>query len=259
MEPTRAWLVDARGSFGALQDSSMGKSFMAQDLIGVALLSATLVSCSRPNGQGSSAAQSATMEVQRVGFDSASEVAPVVTHDSNSGFAQESPREVAFDWAKADADVVRLNPRDFPEAPTEVREELQRRGCTIPQTYATQGPHNIVSGRFMSAHATDWAALCSRDHSSSLLVFPHGRADSVVDLGSSPDRQWLQGIGDGAIGFSHAIGVATPEYILDHHRESGGPAPPPLDHDGINDIFMEKASVVRYWHDGQWLALTGAD
>jgi hypothetical protein len=29
--------------------------------------------------------------------------------------------------------------------------------------------------------------------------------------------------------------------------------------DGIEDAFMEKASVVWYWHEGKWLQLAGAN
>ncbi|PYR66590.1 MAG: hypothetical protein DMG20_12690 [Acidobacteria bacterium] len=39
----------------------------------------------------------------------------------------------------------------------------------------------------------------------------------------------------------------------------GGPKPPPIDHLGINDVFIEKASVVWYFYQGKWLQLQGAD
>jgi hypothetical protein len=39
----------------------------------------------------------------------------------------------------------------------------------------------------------------------------------------------------------------------------GGPKPPPLDHEGISDIFIGKASVVWYWYRDRWLKLQGAD
>jgi hypothetical protein len=32
-----------------------------------------------------------------------------------------------------------------------------------------------------------------------------------------------------------------------------------LDHDGVEDAFAGKASVVSYLVDGRWLALAGAD
>ena len=34
---------------------------------------------------------------------------------------------------------------------------------------------------------------------------------------------------------------------------------PPIDQDGINDAFVEKASSVKYWQQGKWRDLQGAD
>jgi hypothetical protein len=33
----------------------------------------------------------------------------------------------------------------------------------------------------------------------------------------------------------------------------------PAHHDGIEDIFEEKASSILYWTGGKWLTLPGAD
>jgi hypothetical protein len=33
--------------------------------------------------------------------------------------------------------------------------------------------------------------------------------------------------------------------------------PPPIDHDCIDDAFLEKASITWYWHDGDWVQLQG--
>jgi len=49
------------------------------------------------------------------------------------------------------------------------------------------------------------------------------------------------------------------EYILSRYRAYGGPKPPTIDHQGIDDAFLEKASVVHYFHAGKWRKLTGAD
>ena len=35
--------------------------------------------------------------------------------------------------------------------------------------------------------------------------------------------------------------------------------PEPLDHDGINDAFLEKASAIHYLHRGKWTLLRGMD
>lgn len=171
--------------------------------------------------------------------------------------ARQSP--VPEDWARADQATVRLQPAAFPDIPLAVREELQRRGCTIPQAFTGGRPHNAVSGRFISARETNWAVLCSRQRASSILVFRPGSPTAVIELARLPDANFLQVTGPGSIGYSRAVGVASPQYIREHHEQYGGPQPPPLDHDGINDIFVEKASIVWYWYGGRWLQLTGAD
>ena len=162
-------------------------------------------------------------------------------------------------WAQADEATVRVSANDFPDVPPAIVAELNRRGCLIPQTYTTDQPHNIIKGRFTSGAATDRAVLCSRDRVSSLLVFRNGLTDSVIELEEDPDRNWLQGIGEGRIGFSRFIGVASPAYIVEHYERYGGQQPPPLDHDGIDHAFTEKGSTVLYWHEGRWLRLAGAD
>jgi len=61
------------------------------------------------------------------------------------------------------------------------------------------------------------------------------------------------------IGFSRGISPVMKDFILRHYNAYGGTKPPPIDHQGIDDAFIEKASVVWYFHDGKWLKLTGAD
>ena len=162
-------------------------------------------------------------------------------------------------WAKADEQTRRLRPNAFANLPAAIVGELQRLGCTIPQTDGTREPQNVITGRFLSAANRDWAVLCSRDRVSAILVFPNGAINGVREVESSPDANWLQGVGGNQIGFSRAIAVADARYIISHYEEYGGPKPPSLDHDGINDIFVEKGSSVLYWHRGNWLRLQGAD
>jgi hypothetical protein len=164
------------------------------------------------------------------------------------------------DLDRADRATIRLSPSAFPALPRAVRRELERRGCVIPQAFSNRAPHNIVRGRFTSSAHHDWAVLCSRRQVSSILVFRGGSVASVLQLARQPDRGYLQTVGPGGvIGFSRAIGVADPKFIREHHEWYGGPQPPPLEHDGINDMFVEKASIVWYRYRGRWLQLTGAD
>jgi hypothetical protein len=174
-------------------------------------------------------------------------------------FTQDGNRVPENVWAQADEQTRRLHPNAFANLPSAIAGELQRLGCTIPQTDGTPEPHNVIKGRFLSAANRDWAVLCSRDRVSAILVFPNGAIDGVREVESTPDANWLQGLGGSQIGFSRAIAVADARYIISHYEEYGGPKPPPLDHDGINDIFVGKASSVLYWHQGDWLRLQGAD
>jgi len=158
------------------------------------------------------------------------------------------------------ANVVRLPLDAFPEAPEAVRRALREMGCRIPQTYYPQPRHNLISGRFLRAGELHWAALCSRDEATGLLLLA---ADGTLVEEVAPfrsDTDHLQGMDiDGTPGFNWAIDTVGREYILEHHARYGGPEPPPIDHDGINSAVVERASTVLYWHGGEWLELTGAD
>ena len=180
-------------------------------------------------------------------------------HEVASTGLTHSPRIPAEAWAEADLRTRRLHPEAFSDVPPSIKEVLVRRGCTIPQTYGNENPHNIISGRFTSPTHVDWAVLCSRDRISSILVFTVGDPAPPVELDPSPDVNYLQGLGGAAIGFSRAINVASPQSIRAHYQAYGGPIPPALDHEGIDDAFIGKGSTVFFWHSGRWLELTGSD
>lgn len=163
-------------------------------------------------------------------------------------------------WEAADRETVRLPPNDFPHLPNSVRDDLDARGCTIPQVYCcNRKPHNVISGHFRHPGQVDWAVLCSIDRQSTLLVYWRGSAESVSELSTTADKHWLQGIGGDNVGFSHGISTVDAKYMTDHALSYGAEVPPVLDHEGIDDGFMDKASIVRYWYEGDWLMLQGAD
>lgn len=162
-------------------------------------------------------------------------------------------------WDEADTKVRRLSPDAFPELPAGIRGELEKRQCTVPQTFVSTHPHNVIHGEFSKKGQQDWAVLCSTGRASSILVFWAGSEKDVFAFPASPDKNCLQGIGEGKIGFSCDISVVGKDYILEHHKRYGGPTPPPIDHDGINGAFVGKASSALYREKGEWLSLTGAD
>jgi hypothetical protein len=163
------------------------------------------------------------------------------------------------DFIRADKAIVRLPPSAFPNLPSEVRTTLEIRGCMIPQTFISTKPHNVIQGEFKKKDQTDWAILCSKDSDSSILVFWAGSNKKVDVIKKSPDKNWLQSIGNDKIGFSRLISPVDQGFILEHYKRHGGSKPPPIRHQGIDESFVQKGSVVHYYYHGKWLDLTGAD
>lgn len=162
-------------------------------------------------------------------------------------------------WESADRATKRLAPSAFVDLPAAIRKELGRRGCTIPQPFGATRRRNAIKGHFTSARQVDWAILCSVRRTSTILVFRHGSPSDVAEIAALLDSTFLQQLSEGTIGYSRALSVANTEFIRVQFERHGGPTPPPLDHDGIDDAFVEKGSSVWYWDGGRWLQLTGAD
>ena len=162
-------------------------------------------------------------------------------------------------WAKAERDIPRLSPSSYTGLPRPIARFLLRHGYTIPQAYDYKGQHNVVRGRFNNDRSTDWAILASRDGSSQILVFWSGSPARVTRLRRKPDANFLQSYGGDIIGYSRVISVANRKDILFWHREFGGPKPPPIRHDGIDDAFSGKASGIHYFDGKRWHQLQGAD
>lgn len=159
---------------------------------------------------------------------------------------------------EAERRIVRLAPSSFPGLPENLSKELEHRGCTIPQTNSTT-PHNVIRGEYDKPRQMDWAVLCSIKDVSSILVFWNASEKNPAELASYEDRNFLQGVGGDEIAFSREITTVGNDFIMRHYEAYGGPKPPPIDHQGIDDAFVGKASGVHYFYNGQWMQLTGAD
>jgi hypothetical protein len=163
-------------------------------------------------------------------------------------------------WEVAARTIRRLPPDSFPQLPVAIRSALAARGCSVPQSFTSERPHNAIAGSFARPGQQDWAVLCSHHDSSSIFVFcASADARSPTEFARAPDAGFLQGIGRGRIGYSRLLAVASPAQIRVYAASFGGPLPKVLDHDGVEDVFAGKASTVSYLEGGRWLALTGAD
>ncbi len=178
------------------------------------------------------------------------------------GWAQLSPEQMK-PWEQADRAVLRLPPNAFTDLPAGVMADLNRRGCTIPQVpddvVEKPGPQNVIKGEFAKPGQTDWAVLCSVNRVSSILIYWNSSVEGVSEIEKRPDLLHLQGWGGSRIIYDRRLAPVSASYITEDYRANGGPKPPPLDHQGIDDQFVGKASVVQYFYDGKWLQLSGAD
>ena len=134
-----------------------------------------------------------------------------------------------------------LQPNDVEGLPPEIAKSLTEEGCRIPKWMYSFG--GITKGQFAIIGQTDLAVLCKNEKGNFIRVFWSGRApcpDIIESYG-----QFISTVGE--------------TYIIDHYEAYGGNQPPQITHEAINDHIVEKASTVRYCHNGKWLELTGAD
>lgn len=169
--------------------------------------------------------------------------------------ALQSPEE----FARADAATRRLLPSAIVDLPAQVRRGLEARGCTIPQRYGSDAPHNAVRGAFTAPGRIEWAVLCSRSGTSSILVLRERSGTLVAELGARPDIRFLQRAGPWGIIFSREISLAMPQAVRMLRSRETGRAQPSINHDGIHDAFVDKYAFVWYWDGKRWLRVAGSD
>jgi hypothetical protein len=195
------------------------------------------------------------IESDKSGLTGVSRPSDLLENSSNE-YSQLNENETRFGihhkaHSNSDNSLLRLKPAVFSQLPKSVISYLEKRGCTIPQVFGLTEPHNVIRGQFAKRNQFDWAVLCSRNRVSTILVFWNGSTKSVAEIGAERESD--------EDGFHKLIEVADKNYILDHYYAYGGKKPPQIRHQGINDIYVEKASEVHYFYRKRWLQLQGAD
>lgn len=163
---------------------------------------------------------------------------------------------LATSWAqpRPDADgATRLTPATFADAPPSIRQALADEACRIPQAWGHEGPHNIIQGAFATAEQTDWAALCSRNGASEVLLFWGGPIRCPPLPGPRQDSDYLrETAGDGQL-FARAL-ASVPAGLLAQYWTSpdarSGTTPT---HDAIADAVQEGDATAFYCDNGRWV------
>jgi len=144
-----------------------------------------------------------------------------------------------------------LPPSSFPALPRAVQDELSRRGCMIPQTYAAHRPENVIRANFEGRGDQDWALLCGVRGTVSLLVFFDSNPQPAV-LASAPATERLQAHDpSGVLGFNWAIDPATPKQVAEAQR-GVYPKPAALDHDAVADTIVEHKTIYHFYAKSAW-------
>lgn len=101
-----------------------------------------------------------------------------------------------------------------------------------------------------------------------------GSVEKVNEIAARADENYLQSYGEeydaqksafvSKYGFSREIMIVGKKQILQYNKNlkelcGEEKSLPPITHDGIDDIFVNKASIVHYYYKGQWLELAGSD
>jgi len=152
--------------------------------------------------------------------------------------AQTGLKEIQKDWP----DFRYLEPKQVRELPALIKADLEKRGCRIPRFTRWDARHNVIQGQFLKAGQRDWAVLCRHQDKSSILLYP-GSATADVQTVRSEDHDPYR-----------IIHTAT-AFVLHKRAIRDNPAEPPpqFDHDGIEDGPIQKAAIVLYYRDGEWI------
>jgi hypothetical protein len=152
--------------------------------------------------------------------------------------AQTALTEIHKEWP----DFLYLEPKLVRELPAVIRADLEKRGCKIPMFTKWDARHNVIQGQFLKPGQRDLAVLCRQQDKSSILIYPGG-ASADVQMIRSQDHDPYRII------HTATAFVLQKRAIRDKLTESA----PPFDHDGIEDGPIQKAAIVLYYREDEWM------
>jgi hypothetical protein len=154
---------------------------------------------------------------------------------------------------------IRLLPlASFPELPPAIYAQLNQRHCLIPQTYEARQPENVSHGSFREKGSDDWAILCSQSASTTLYVIYGNEPEAPIALRHQKNSDWLgtSYAGNAVYGSAWGIALRRPTQMQGIGQGIGKDKRNlSIDHDGIEDAFLEKSASIHYYGNGAWITL----
>lgn len=184
-----------------------------------------------------------------------------------------------------DTTIRKLQPSDVPGLPVEFVEKLNARGCGIPQfgevgrtasslanragdaagsggdgtageAATTDGTTNVIHGEFARHGQEDWAVLCSKGGSSTIVIFWGKTTACPASLARLEDAHYLKRGADKKMRYSRAIRALAERDLGDRAGTAGLK---PFKHQGIDDRFVGKSSAFFYCSEGKWKIFPAKD
>jgi hypothetical protein len=168
-----------------------------------------------------------------------------------------------------DGGVRKLQPADVAGLPPEFLEKLNARGCTIPQfgvigrggdsgdaSTTTTEPTNVIHGEFARHGQEDWAVLCSKGGSSTIVIFWGKTTACPASLARLDDAHYLKRGKDKKVRYSRSIRALGKSDLGDRAGIAGLKV---FSHQGIDDRFVGKSSAYFYCSEGKWKIFPAKD
>jgi hypothetical protein len=169
-----------------------------------------------------------------------------------------------------DGGIRKLQPADVAGLPPEFVEKLNARGCSIPQfgdlgrasapaaagDAAADSTTNVIHGEFARAGQEDWAVLCSKGGSSTILIFWGKATGCPASLARLDDAHYLKRGKDKKMKYSRSIRALGQSDLGDRAGIAGLKS---FSHQGIDDRFVGKSSAFFYCSEGKWKIFPAKD
>jgi plasmid stabilization system protein ParE len=168
-----------------------------------------------------------------------------------------------------DGGVRKLQPADIAGLPPEFVEKLNARGCTIPQfgvigrggdrggaSTTTAEPTNVIHGEFARHGQEDWAVLCSKGGSSTIVIYWGKTTSCPASLARLEDAHYLKRGKDKTVRYWRSIRALGESDLGDRPGIAGLK---PMAHQGIDDRFVGKSLALFYCSEGKWKIFPAKD
>jgi hypothetical protein len=182
-----------------------------------------------------------------------------------------------------DNGIRKLQPADVAELPPEFVDKLIARGCTIPQfgdvgsasvkagtpaheaagepvaageSATADQATNVIQGEFARHGQEDWAVLCSKGGSSTIVIFWGKATTCPASLARLEDAHYLKRGKDKKLRYSRSIRALGKSELGDRAGIAGLKS---FSHEGIDDRFVGKSSAFFYCSEGKWKIFPAKD